>query len=521
MKKKLLTALLIGTLAITGCGSDKKTAGNEAKTELTISAGNNLVAGKFDPTTGYGVWAPDIFHSHILAIGKDNKIVNDLATKETISSDGLTYTYEIRKDAKFSDGKPLTAKDIVFTFNTAKQKASAADLSMLDSVEAKDDYTVIFHLKKPWSSFPYSLTETGIVPAHAYTETYGDKPIGSGAWRVVDFKKDQQLILEPNEYYYGKKSKFKKITILKMDEQTALSAAKSGQLDLVYVDGETSKAKVDNMQVLTLPTVENFIINLPTIPETKKGDEVVGNNVTCDIAIRKALNIGISRQAIIDNALAGVGIPSYGTSPDVPWSSKYKFEDGRVEEAKKLLEEAGWKDIDGDGIREKNGVKAEFTITGRSNDLARYNTVVALSAQAAPLGIHIIPKSEAWVVARKSMHIPTCWALNDINPMSFYRNFHSSQIGVLNINNPASYSNPAVDAEIEAAIAATDREEAYKHWINAQYLTDQDVPFLFITLPSLTYFVKDGLHIPMPEKTINRGQGISVVENMNEWTWGK
>ena len=306
-----------------------------------------------------------------------------------------------------------------------------------------------------------------------------------------------------------------------MDEQTALSAAKSGQLDLVYVDGETSKAKVDNMQVLTLPTVNNFIINLPTIPETKKGDEVVGNNVTCDIAIRKALNIGISRQAIIDNALAGVGIPSYGTSPDVPWSSKYKFEDSRVEEAKKLLEEAGWKDTDGDGIREKNGVKAEFTITGRSNDLARYNTVVALSAQAAPLGIHIIPKSEAWGVARKAMHIPTCWSLVDVNPISLYRNFHSSQIGVLDINNPASYSNPAVDAEIEAAIAATDREEAYKHWINAQYLTDQDVPFLFITLPSLTYFVKDGLHIPMPEKTINRGQGISVVENMNEWTWGK
>ena len=76
--------------------------------------------------------------------------------------------------------------------------------------------------------------------------------------------------MNPMSIIMVKKSKFKKITILKMDEQTALSAAKSGQLDLVYVDGETSKAKVDNMQVLTLPTVENFIINLPTIPETKK-----------------------------------------------------------------------------------------------------------------------------------------------------------------------------------------------------------------------------------------------------------
>ena len=229
MKKKILAALLIGALSLTGCGTDNTPSKTAQKDELTITVGRNMVAGKFDPTIGYGVWHPDIFHSHILTVGKDNKLVNDLATKETISADGLTYTYEIRKDAKFADGKTLTAKDIVFTFNKTKERASAADLSMLDSVEAKDDYTVVFHLKKPWSTFPYSLTEIGIVPAHAYTDTYGDKPIGSGAWKVLDFKKDQQLILAPNEYYYGKKSPFKKITILKVDEDAALASAKSGQ----------------------------------------------------------------------------------------------------------------------------------------------------------------------------------------------------------------------------------------------------------------------------------------------------
>ena len=168
MKKKILAALLIGALSLTGCGTDNTPSKTAQKDELTITVGRNMVAGKFDPTIGYGVWHPDIFHSHILTVGKDNKLVNDLATKETISADGLTYTYEIRKDAKFTDGKTLTAKDIVFTFNKTKERASAADLSMLDSVEAKDDYTVVFHLKKPWSTFPYSLTEIGIVPAHAY-----------------------------------------------------------------------------------------------------------------------------------------------------------------------------------------------------------------------------------------------------------------------------------------------------------------------------------------------------------------
>lgn len=519
MKKKILAALLIGALSLTGCGTDNTPSKTAQKDELTITVGRNMVAGKFDPTIGYGVWHPDIFHSHILTVGKDNKLVNDLATKETISADGLTYTYEIRKDAKFTDGKTLTAKDIVFTFNKTKERASAADLSMLDSVEAKDDYTVVFHLKKPWSTFPYSLTEIGIVPAHAYTDTYGDKPIGSGAWKVLDFKKDQQLILAPNEYYHGKKSPFKKITILKVDEDAALASAKSGQLDLVYVDAESSKTKVDHMTVLTKPTIDSFSINLPVIPETTEDGQIIGNNVTSDIAIRQALNIGINRQAIIDNALSGCGTPAFSTSPEAPWSSKYTFQDNRVEEAKKLLEDAGWKDTDGDGIREKNGVKAEFTVTGRSNDLARYNTVVALAENAKPLGIHIIAKSEAWTEARKARHTPTCWSFVDLNPIDFYRQFHSSQIGKQVINNPSSYRNTAVDAEIDAAIASNNREESYMHWINAQNLTDKDIPSLRISFPSLTYFVKDGLHIPEYGKTITRGQGISIIENMNEWTW--
>lgn len=521
MKKAILACLLVSALAVSGCGSDKTPSGSVSKDELTISAGRNMVAGKFDPTLGYGVWHPDIFHSHLLTVGKGDTLVFDLAVKETISDDRLSYTYEIRKDAKFSDGKPLTARDIVFTFYKTKERASASDLSMLDSVTASDDYTVTFRLVKPWSTFPYTLTEVGIVPEHAYTDTYGDKPIGSGPWRVLDFKKDQQLILEPNEYYYGKRSGFKKITILKVDEDTALATAKSGQLDVVYIDADSAKTKVDGMTVLAKPTVDSFAINLPVIPDTEENGQLVGNTVTADPAIREALNIGINRQTIIDNALSGFGRPVFGICPNAPWSSQYKVTDGRVEDAKRLLEEAGWKDTDGDGIREKNGIKAEFTITGRSNDIARYNTVVALAESARPLGIHIIPKSEAWAEARKARHTPTCWSFTDLNPISYYRCFHSSQIGVQTINNPSSYINLQVDRLIDEAIAAPNLTDSYAYWIDAQKISDKDHPFLYITCPSVTYYVRDGLVIPDFEKTITRGQGTSLLENMNEWYFEK
>ncbi|MBR1895415.1 MAG: ABC transporter substrate-binding protein, partial [Pyramidobacter sp.] len=110
MKKSILAALLV---SVALCGTAA------AKDEIVISTGVNMVAGKFDPTTGHGVWGPDIFHCHLVKVGADNKLELDLATAEKVSEDGATYTYEIRKDAKFADGAPLTAKDVVFTFEKA------------------------------------------------------------------------------------------------------------------------------------------------------------------------------------------------------------------------------------------------------------------------------------------------------------------------------------------------------------------------------------------------------------------
>ncbi|MBQ4208190.1 MAG: ABC transporter substrate-binding protein, partial [Clostridia bacterium] len=108
MKKFL--AVLLACAALCGCAA--------AKDEIVISTGVNMVAGKFDPTTGHGVWGPDIFHCHLVKVGADNKLELDLATSEKVGEGGAVYTYEIRKDAKFTDGVPLTAKDVVFTFET-------------------------------------------------------------------------------------------------------------------------------------------------------------------------------------------------------------------------------------------------------------------------------------------------------------------------------------------------------------------------------------------------------------------
>lgn len=528
-KKKSFIRILLITLAValvfTGCSKPSKEGSNDgtAKDELVISIGGGA-SGGYDPCTGYGIYGYGLFHSALLKLNAKIELEPDIATNYVVSGDGKTYTYHLREDVKFSDGTALTAKDVAFTYITAKNSGSSVDLTMLEDVKATDERTVVFTLKKPWSAFASTTALLGIVPEHAYGEKYSDNPIGSGPWKVAQLDKDQQLIVVPNEYYHGQKSPFKKVTILNLGEEAALANAKSGKLDVVMVNPEYAFEKVEGMHLVSLKTVDNRGFNLPCVPESKNADgKVTGNNVTSDIAVRKALNIGIDRTTIIRNALNGVGIPAYGRVDALPWfNTETPFKDNQVEEACDILEKAGWVDADGDGIREKNGVKAEFTITGRTDDLQRYNLAVALSEDAKKLGINLIAKAAAWSDCKeKSYQIPTCFGSGNYNPIDLYNSYHSSMIGS-GINNVSSYSNPAVDAYIDKALAATSMEEAIKYWKLAQWDgktgINADYPYLWIVNIDHTYFVRDGLDLGN-QMIHPHGHGQPVIANMNEWSF--
>ena len=111
---------------------------------------------------------------------KDLTIGYDLATDMETSEDGMTWTVTIRSDVKFTDGEALTAEDVAFTYNTLRDNSTVNDFTMLDEAEATDDTTVVFHMKRPYSIWPYTMAITGILPEHAYGPDYGQNPIGSG-----------------------------------------------------------------------------------------------------------------------------------------------------------------------------------------------------------------------------------------------------------------------------------------------------------------------------------------------------
>lgn len=526
-KWSVALALVLATVVlVVGCGAkpaNQTPTDQVKKDEIVISVGAESTTG-YDPCTGGSSY---LFFNGLLGFDKDCNVVKDLAADYTVSKDGLTYTFVLREDVKFSDGKPVTAQDVVFTYTTTKKSGSVVDLNNMKSVEAKDAKTVVFTLEKPYSVFLNIVAERGIVPEHAYGSNFSEKPVGTGPFVLTQWDKGQQLILAPNSNYYGTKSFFKKVTILFMAEDAVLAAAQSGQLDIAMINPEFAKQTAPSgMKLTTVNTVDNRGVNLPTVPTAKDKDgKVIGNDITADPIIRKALNIGISRKQIIQDALNGFGTPAYSVCDTQPWwNPETKIVDGQVQEACKMLEDAGWKDTDGDGIREKNGKKAEFTVFGRTDDLQRYTMAVALSAQAKPLGINIKAEAKSWAEAKAlSMSTPTVFGYGSYSPIQMFYSFHSSNGGV-GTNNTASYNNPKVDEYIDKALYSTDKAEALKNWKLAQwdgktgFGANGDAPWLWLVNIQHIYFINDKLDIGV-QRVHPHAHGWAIVQNINEWTW--
>lgn len=514
----VISAVLVMT-AISGCEKQQKD-----DNALVIAVGD-MAEGDYDACKGYTMYGTNIFYSSLLKIDKELNAVGDLATEYVVSPDGLVYTFYLRDDVKFSDGVGLSAKDVVFTYETIKENGASVDVSMMKSVRAVDDYTVEFTLSRPYSPFIRTVALQGIVASHAYGDNYASNPIASGPFKVKQLDIGQQLIVEPNEYYYGKRSQFEQITFLTIDDEVALSYAQSGILDVVKINPEYAYEQVNGMHLETYATADNRGFSLPCIPETvNEAGTVVGNNVTCDIAVRKALNIGISRQKIIDNALNGIGTVSWTRFENLPWeNAEPVLQDGQVDEACKLLEEAGWIDTDSDGVREKDGELCAFTITGRTDDLQRYNLAQAFAQEAQKLGIKITAKAMDWTSCKEeARRNPTCLGTGDYSFVDVYNAFASEYVDTMstNLNNPAMYSNPVVDNYLKLAMEALTQEQAIEYLKLAQYDkttgVNVEIPYIWIVNIDHTYFVRDGLNLG--EQMIHpHGHGLPIIQNMNEW----
>ena len=477
-RKSLILSLIVSmSLLITGCNNAKETnvgdnskdknsisttadtAGSSSKDSITAYVGNNIFESSLDPVKGAMSYGYSFTNNALTRVNPNSEYEGDLAESWNISEDSLTYTFNLKKDIKFHDGSDFTSEDVVFTYETVKNNQADnenVDLTRLKDVEAIDDYTVKFTLSEPYSPFFDSIALLGIVPSDAYdSEDFDKSPIGTGPWKVVQYNTDQQIIVQAYENYYEGTPKIKQVTFVKMDSKSAFSNAKSGQLDIVMVDPNYSTETIDGMHLENLETMDVRNISLPCLPEQtmtdKDGNEItVGNNVTSDIAVRKALSIGINREQIIENALNGVGKKATGFTTNLSWGNPLVYDDNQKEEAEKILEEAGWIDSNGDGIREKDGVVCEFDVYTSSNDQQRYLLGSAVAEDAKELGIKINVKQGTW--DELTVKAKTCgivWGWGQYSPTVLKSLLYSDLFLTGDYDNTIGYSNKEVDKLID------------------------------------------------------------------------
>ncbi|AVQ21619.1 nickel ABC transporter substrate-binding protein [Fusobacterium necrophorum subsp. funduliforme] len=505
---------------------DRKGRAND---EIIVSMGARIPH-EFDPKERYGMYnEAHITHSTLLRRTADLEIVGDFAKNYTVSEDGLVWTFDLHDDFKFSNGEPVTAEDVKFSYEMLKEDGKHWDLDFIDKIEIPKENQIVFKLKEPRSTFAMSqLVEVPIVPKAHYNENYKNNPIGSGPYMVVEYKPDEQAIFEINPYYHGKKPYFKKWTWVLLDENTALAALESGDVDMIYATPELADKEVKGCKLFD---IESNDVRGLSMPYVKKGvinnspdGYPVGNDVTSDPIIRKALNVGMNRQKVVDTVLNGHGKPAYSVTDGTSfWNPESVIEDNKPEEAKKMLDEAGWI-VGADGIREKNGMKAEFDLYYPTKDALRTNVAVEASSQAKELGIHINLVGSNWEeMITKSHEISMLYAGGRHNPNQFFQSHHPSTAGK-GWTNVTFYNNPKVTEYLENAMRASSLEEANKYWKLAQWdgdtgaSTKGDIPYVWLVRINHTYVGDKRIDVGN-QGMHSHGHDWSLIANIAEWTW--
>lgn len=519
---RLSAAALSVLLVVTACGSSDE-GSREAPTELRLAVGGEDEAG-YDPTLGWGRYGSPLFQSTLLTRNADLSFGNDLATGYSVSDDGRTWTVDIRTDATFTDGEPVTAEDVAYTFTTAARQGGLTDVTVLEKATVIDDDTVELRLKKPQSTFVNRLASLGIVPEHAHGQEYAQKPVGSGPFRFVSWSKGQQLVVERNEDYYGEKPAFEKVTFVFTDEDASLAAARSGAVDLAGLPSSLATQEIRGMRLEAVTSIDNRGISFPTVPAGSKKSPAglpVGNDVTSDVAVRRAVNLAVDREELVEGVLNGFGSPAYGPVDNSPWfNDATVFTDDDVDGARNALAEAGWKDADGDGVVEKDGRKATFTLLYPAGDSLRQGLALSVVDQVKRAGVEIVTEGVSWDEIYERLHVDAVlfgWGSHD--PYEMYTLYQSDLAGT-ELFNPGYYSNPDVDGHLDAALAATDEASAIESWKQAQpaFSGTADAAWAWLVNLEHTYFVDECLDLGTPHVEPH-GHGWPITSGITEWTW--
>lgn len=434
----------------------------------------------------------------LVNVDPDFNVVPWLASSWTISKDGLTYTFHLRHDAKWSDGVPVTSADQVYEYKVTSDPSSSApyasDYSEVASCTAPNKWTVVYKLKAPDASFLANVIAElphAPFPVHIYGK-YPDAQlqhldvskhfVSDGPYVVTDWKADDHMTMTSNKTWWHGRPYIDEIYVKEYQNETAqLLALKSGAVDMPYQLTTPQWQQLENDPHFT--HIHNYFGGF---------DQIVSNDVDpilSDVKVRQALMYSMDRKTAAEKLFHGEDIPAFtpiplamkwATSPDA--LTAYPYDPAK---AAAILDADGWK-MGSDGVRQKNGTPLSFIVGVIAGNEVSTREFEFWQAVAKPIGIKLTAKQSEFNVfydneqnGKFQLDYGGFTVGNDPDPFVFLDSKSIPPAGL----NYSRYSNPETDRLIEAARRTTDKAARQKLYYQLQDQLIQTVPVLWDVEP--------------------------------------
>jgi len=464
---------LIAGLWAGGCGAAKHSNDPGTLNFLIEASPTNL-----DPRIGADAYSEHIdglIFSSLVAHDAKMKVIPDLATSWD-TPDPLTYIFHLRSGVKFHDGRALTSADVKSTFDSvltgAVKGPKRSSFKMVDSIEAPDDSTIIFHLHEPYASFLWSLTRPaiGIVPRGSGAEV-AQKPIGSGPFRFVSMTTDEEIILARNESYFDGAPNIEHLRIrivpdvtvraLELRKGSADATINSLTPDMVVTLGKEKGLVADPQPGTTLAYI-SFNFDDPTLAKRE---------------VRQALAYATDRKTIIQYLLRGQARPASSLLPPNSWAfdsdvPQYDYDPGRAEQ---LLESAGYH-------RGPDGTRLHLTLKTSTDESTRLmSEAIADQWKRVGIALELRPLEFATFfsdITRGSFQMYALrWVGANNDPDIFEFVFSSKKMPPAGANR-GRYSNPQLDVLLQEEHVEMDQEKRKALLMQVQKIVAEDEPYI-------------------------------------------
>ena len=453
----------------------------------------------------------DLVYDRLAEIGDSLNTVGDagfqprLAEAWTWSSDSLSISFRMNPAARWHDGVPVRASDVRFTYSLYADPKNgspyAVSLAGIDSVTAPDTLTAViwFHQRSP-IQFYNAVNTMSILPEHVLGTLEGPAlrssslsraPVGSGRFRFVKWNAGQSIELTADTSNYRSRPKLDRVIItIAPDISTALARIAGGEADVLEQIPAASIASIAKDTSLSLSLTNgldyNFVqFNLKDRKAPSRPHPIFG-----DREVRRALTLALDRRSIVRNAYDSLANVAIG-----PTVRAYPTTDSSLRQipfsptaAKKTLDSLGWKDSDGDGVRERNGRKLEFSLAVPTSSKARRSMAVLVQEQLSQVGakVNIEALDIPAFVDRQSRRdfdaVIGGWHVEP-SPGGIRQTWGSAGAQSPGGSNYGSYRNAVFDAHVDSALASGTLAGRRAHFSKAYQIIIDDAPAMWLAEP--------------------------------------